>query len=317
MRLPPMNALKAFEAVSRHLSITKASQELNVSPGAISQQIKLLEDHFQKPLFIRGPRALSLTTDGAEFASVVQSALTRIAQASESLQSTKASRYLTISVTPSFGVRWLIPKLGNFHARHPKISVAVDAQSRLVDFAADKVDAAIRYGSGQYDGLQVSELHQAELVVVASPDYILRCGHFEGLDSIDGHRLIHYAPANEHLSQLHPGWPESLGLEPSTLEGRSVFYPEMHMVAAAAIYGQGLALMERILVEHDLRTGALALASNLRFESRGNYYFVTPRRAYKERELSIFERWLRETMTPDVAAVTIAPQAPLAQQASH
>lgn len=308
MRLPPMNALKAFEAVSRRLSITKASQELNVSPGAISQQIKLLEDHFQKPLFIRGPRALSLTPEGAEFASVVQSALTRIAQASEGLQSSKTSRYLTISVTPSFGVRWLIPKLGDFHARYPKISVAVDAQSRLVDFAADQIDAAIRYGGGQYDGLQVDELHQAELVVVASPDYILRNGRFLGPESLDDHRLIHYAPSSERLSRLHPGWSDVLRIEQSALEGRSVFYPEMHMVVAAAIYGHGLALTERILVEQDLETGALALASDLRFKSWGNYYFVTPRRAYKERELAIFKRWLRQTMPPEVLVVAVAPR---------
>ncbi len=220
MKLPPMNSLKAFDAVSRHLSITKAASELFVSPGAVSQQIKILEEYLQRPVFVRDARALSLTRDGAEFAAVVQGAFTKIAQASETMARAGKQRRLTISVPPSFGVRWLIPNLGRFHDLHPDISIAIDARANLVDFAEDGVDAAVRYGNGIYKGLRADDLFGADMIIVASPEYLERYGPLTDLSGLAAHRLIHYLPSDPRYSGLHATWQDIGGMR--TREGMAM-----------------------------------------------------------------------------------------------
>jgi LysR family glycine cleavage system transcriptional activator len=307
MKLPPMNSLKAFDAVSRHLSITKAAEEMLVSPGAVSQQIKILEDYLQTPLFVRGTRALSLTRDGAEFATAVQAALTRIAQASEAMSRSKMRHNLTISVPPSFGVRWLIPNLGRFHDLYPDISIAVQAKASLANFAEDGVDAAVRYGHGDYSSLKSDDLFGTDLVIVASPEYLDKYGSVRVLSELENHRLIHYLPPDPRYSGLHLTWEGLLGKRIDTNASHHMIYPEMHMVATAAVHGQGLALMEYILVERELKIGGLLRAHVASFKSPGRYYFVTPGNARPRQALTHFKDWLKQVVGPD--ATTLAGHA--------
>ena len=147
-KLPPLNALRAFEAVSRLGSVSKAAEELSVSQGAVSQQLRKLEDHFGKELFQRSANALTLTDSGEEFAAVAQQAFSEIAEASARLSGKNVLRQLHISAPPSVGAKWLLPKLGDFYRNHPDVSVVLKESLELVTFKNDGFDAAIRFADG-------------------------------------------------------------------------------------------------------------------------------------------------------------------------
>jgi len=200
MKLPPMNALRAFEAASRHLSVSKAAEELCVSQGAVSQQLRNLEDHLGRELFIRSPNSFTLSEDGETFAAVVQQSLQEIAHAAGEIAGEKAQRTLTISMSPNLAVKWLMPKLGGFYQAHPDVSVVLHESIGLVTFKNDGVDAAIRYSDGHFDGLDSVLLIRMRLFAVASPTYIAENGKLESLAKPGKHRLIEH-----HYASKEPG----------------------------------------------------------------------------------------------------------------
>ena len=181
MKLPPMNALRAFEAVSRHLSVSKAAEELCVSQGAVSQQIRNLEDHLGREMFIRSPHAFSLSEEGAAFAVVVQKALAEIASAAGEVTGAKTCHALTISIAQGIAVKWLMPRLGQFYETFPGVSVALDETANLVTFKNDGINGAVRSGNGNFDGLDSVLLFKPEKFAVASPAYIAKYGKLESI----------------------------------------------------------------------------------------------------------------------------------------
>ena len=168
-RLPPLNALRTFEAAARHLSFTKAAAELFVTQAAVSHQIKALEEHLGMPLFRRLNRALMLTDEGQALLPYVRDAFDQLAEGVRRLRQGQSSGVLTISVLPSLASTWLIPRLRDFQTRHPEIEVHMTATERLIDFAREPVDAGIRYGLGHWPGLRVERLLSAEIIPVCSP----------------------------------------------------------------------------------------------------------------------------------------------------
>ena len=173
-RLPPLNALRAFEAAARHLSFTRAAAELNVTQTAISHQIRALEERLGVRLFRRLPRGLLLTEEAQRYLPPIRDAFDQIALATERLGAVGASSTLTVSVLPSFAGKWLVPRLGRFRVAHPDLDLRISASSELVDFARDDVDVGIRMGSGRYPGLRVDRLFGESLVPVCSPDAAAR-----------------------------------------------------------------------------------------------------------------------------------------------
>jgi LysR family glycine cleavage system transcriptional activator len=167
--LPPLNALRAFEAGARHLSFTKAAEELHVTQAAISHQVKLLEQDLGVSLFRRMTRKLALTEEGRALMRVAGEALDAIAEAAERLRATPGGRTLTLSLTPTFGVKWLAHRLGRFWAAHPEIDLRLHHSIHLADFARDEVDAAVRWGGGAWPGVEAVYLMRAGLVPVCSP----------------------------------------------------------------------------------------------------------------------------------------------------
>ena len=157
-RLPPLNALRAFEAAARHMNFSRAAEELSVTPGAVSQQIQNLEDYIGAPLFKRTPKGLLLTDAAQTALPALREAFDRLAEAASLLTAAEDGRRLTVSVAPSFAAKWLVPRLGRFEAAHPEVDVWVSAGLELVDFTGGEVDLAIRYGSGRYPGLEVTRL---------------------------------------------------------------------------------------------------------------------------------------------------------------
>src|SRR5579863_7862833 len=165
-RLPPLNALRAFEAAARHLNFSRAADELSVTPGAVSQQIQNLEDYVGGALFKRTPRGLLLTDAGQTALPALREAFDRLAEASALLTAPVDGRRLTLTAAPSFAAKWLVPRLGRFEAAHPQVDVWLSADMELVDFANGEVDLAVRYGGGAYPGLEAIRLIQETVIPV-------------------------------------------------------------------------------------------------------------------------------------------------------
>ena len=189
--LPPLNSLRAFEAAARHLSFTKAAGELNVTPAAISHQIKALEEFLGVVLFRRLTRALRLTDAGQAAFPKVREGFDKLAEAVEILRAEEESKVLTVSVSPSFGAKWLVPRLDRFRAAHPDLEIRIDATDRLADFQGDNVDVALRYGMGNYPGLLVDKLFGAEMVPVCSPDLLDGPQPLQRPQDLAHHTLLH------------------------------------------------------------------------------------------------------------------------------
>src|SRR5438876_6612537 len=168
-RLPQLNALKAFEAAARHVSFTRAAEELCVTQGAVSHQVKALEDELGIKLFNRERQRLVITEAGREYLVVVRDALDRIALGTERLVQRQSSGLLTISTSPDFAAKWLVHRLGRFTKAHPDIELRISATMHHVDFAREEVDLAVRHGDGSWTGLHVERLCVEELFPVCSP----------------------------------------------------------------------------------------------------------------------------------------------------
>ena len=171
-RLPPLNALRAFEAAARHLNFSRAADELSVTPGAVSQQIQNLEDYVGASLFKRTPKGLLLTDAAQTALPALREAFDRLAEAASLLTAAVDGRRLTVSVAPSFAAKWLVPRLGLFEEAHPQVDVWLSADMEVVDFASGEIDLAIRYGGGRYPGLEVIKLMAETVIAVASPELV-------------------------------------------------------------------------------------------------------------------------------------------------
>ncbi|MDZ4320748.1 MAG: LysR substrate-binding domain-containing protein, partial [Phenylobacterium sp.] len=202
-RLPPLNALRAFEAAARHLNFSRAAEELSVTPGAVSQQIQNLEDYVGAALFKRTPKGLLLTDAAQTALPALREAFDRLAEAASLLTAAVDGRRLSITAAPSFAAKWLVPRLGKFEEAHPQVDVWLSAGMELVDLSAGEVDLAIRYGSGRYPGLEVTPLMSETVLAVASPELMARIPLNEPADLVN-HILLHDGSAE--LDASCPDW---------------------------------------------------------------------------------------------------------------
>ena len=193
-RLPPLNSLRLFEAAGRHLSFKAAAEELNLTPSAISHGVLTLEAWLGVDLFLRGNRTLTLTAAGAAYLPQVRAALEMIVGASNAVPGRKPTGRLAVSVSPTFGVRWLLPRLVRFSDRHPDIEVSVDTNHRLVEFPRDGIDVAIRMGRGDWPGLDATCLVRESLVPVCAPRLAAK---IRSADDLGGKVLLHVVDARE------------------------------------------------------------------------------------------------------------------------
>jgi LysR family glycine cleavage system transcriptional activator len=176
VKLPPLNALRAFEATARHLSVKNAADELCVTPGAVSQLLKALELHLGVKLFRRVNRGIFLTDAGQGYLPPVRNAFRQIAEASRRVAVSADTGVLTVSVTPFFAAAWLVPRLKDFQDIHPDVDLQVVTSNALVDFARDGVNVAVRHGLGRYPGLCSERVVAVEIVPVAAPTLVARLG---------------------------------------------------------------------------------------------------------------------------------------------
>jgi LysR family glycine cleavage system transcriptional activator len=294
MKLPPMNALRAFEAVSKHGGVSKAAEELCVSQGAVSQQLRNLEDYFNKELFNRGANSFTLTEEGENFAVVVQQSLQQIATAASEISREKSQTTLRISAPPSITIKWLMPKLGQFYEAHPGVSVVLDESLELVTFKNDGFDGAIRFADGKFENLNANHLITLKLYAVASPSYIEKHGQPQSIRKPSGHRLIdaYYDPKSINSQHIH--WRDLVDGNLEELDIEHQAYPDGLQSLTAAAQGQGIALLSMHLFESEVDAGNLKIISEQIYEYHNRYYFVSPTGARPNQALDDFRDWLIE-----------------------
>ena len=298
MKLPPMNALRAFEVVSRHGSVSKAADELCVSQGAVSQQLRNLEDHLGRELFIRTPNSFTLSADGEAFAVVVQQSLGEISHAAQGISKTKPRRGLTISAGPSFAQRWLMPNLEGFYESFPDVPVVIDRTLGLVTFKNDGIDGAIRATDGEdgFDGLDSVLLFQLQIFAVASPAYIAKHGMLESLAEPGKHRLI---DGNYNLKKggaSNTKWEDIVSGNQIDPAVQYESFPDYDQTLNAAVQGRGIALLPRNLLEEEIESGKIEYANSESFPSPFSLYFVSPADARPNGDLIAFRDWLVDSL---------------------
>lgn len=285
--LPSLAGLEAFEAVARHRSFTRAAEALHVTQSAVSHRVRALEVQLGVTLFTRTGRRIELTDEGRALADHVAAGFAQLRDGVARLERRKETTALTVSCSPSFAIRWLVPHLPSFRARHPDLDVRIAADDRLMPPGAEGIDACIRYGAGRYPGLAHTRLSAERIAPVCSP--ALRLEH---VSELADHVLLHDEVLREHPGRV--GWRRWLeaagvdGIDPD----RGPRFSHAHMAIEAAIAGQGVALGRTTLVRSDLDQGRLVRPFALELESALGYWFLTPR-GQPRPALRAFRAWLR------------------------
>ncbi|SMF17115.1 LysR family transcriptional regulator, glycine cleavage system transcriptional activator [Tistlia consotensis] len=295
-RLPPLNALRAFEAGARHLSFTKAAAELNVTQTAISHQVRQLEELLQVRLFRRLTRKVELTAAGRLLLPGLSEGFDRLAEAVALVERRPDERVLTVSVTPSFGSKWLVGRLPRFWRGHADIELRLHHTMELVEFGRDEVDMAVRYGSGQWPGLAADYLLSVDLLPVCSPALLERGPRLEEPADLAGHTLLH-EDDYEDWSQ----WLTIAGAE-GVEARRGPVVDDGWVLLQLAVNGEGVALGSFALVADDLAAGRLVSPFDLTLSTGAAYHVVYPQGALNDPKVRAFRDWLLQEAGRDAAA---------------
>ena len=295
-RIPPLNALRAFEAAARHLSFTKAADELNVTQAAISHQVKALEEWLGVPLFIRRNRTLLLTESGQTYAGPLSEALDTINLATARLASLDSSGTLTVSVLPSIAAKWLVPRMRLFRERHPEIEVRLSPSTHLTDFSREAVDVVLRYGRGDWPGLRADKFMTEDVFPVCSPA-LVRGPH--ALQTPDD--LRHYTLLHDDYHEDWRKWLLAAGVSEVDWD-RGPVYEDSANLLQAAIAGEGVALGRSALAADDLAEGRLIKPFDISLPVEFAYYVVAPEVNSERPKVVAFREWIIETAAAEAQA---------------
>ena len=283
-RLPPLSALRPFEAAARLEIFSRAAEELHLTHGAVSHQVRALEEHLGATLFARHGKRVALTAAGRTFAERVRGALEEIAQAADALRARREDR-LTVSVLPSFASRWLMPRLIRFMDANPKIAVNVSATTALADFSADEVDIAIRFGSGPWPPLLCEKFLDDEYFPVASPK-LYRGKLPRTPKELLGARII------REERDLWDQWFKAAGV-PFDAPRQGPSFNDSTFTLQAAARGEGIALARRSIIGEDLERGTLKRLVDVSLPSPTSYWFVSPKETASMAKVKAFRDWVR------------------------
>ena len=287
LSVPSLSALAAFEAAARHGSFTRAAEELNLTQGAVSRQIALLEQTLGLQLFERVRKRVGLTAAGAAYAEEVRDGLSRLAAATLSAMAFRGTGgLLNLASLPTFGTRWLIPRLPRFTEAHPGITINFSTRLVPFDFAHDEADAAIHFGHPVWPGARLHRLMGEEVVPVAAPALLARAGIAEAADLL---RLPLLQQSTR--PRAWASWLEQQGLSRDKLVMGPRF-EQFAMVSQAAVAGLGVAIVPRFLIEEELRSGALAVAVDRPARGPEGYYLVYPEAKATLPAVVAFRDWL-------------------------
>ncbi len=297
-----LNALRAFEASARHQSFSLAAQELNVTPAAVGQLVRTLEDWLGSPLFVRSTsgRARLVTTEVAEQALPdIRAGLERLAVGLERLRSGSAGGVLTVTVSPAFAAKWLLPRIERFQAAWPETDLRLDTSLKPVDFVAQRIDVGVRYGRGQWPGLAAEKLMDEEVYPVCAPA-LLATATLQAPGDLRGQVLIHDQSVDTSTGFASwQAWLRHAGVQGVPTD-RGLRINNSAAVLQAAIDGQGVALARSVMAHDDLAAGRLVrLFPQVRLESTLAYYVVYRPECIAQPKVAAFRDWLlREAHGP-------------------
>jgi len=309
-RLPPLNALRAFEAAARHLSFTKAAEELFVTQAAISHQVKALEETLGVNLFRRFNRRLMLSDAGQIYLPALSEALDQIEIATRRLRAAEETGPLKVTVANSFAAKWLLPRMPTFRERHPQIDVMVSASDKLIDFSRDDFDMGVRFGFGHYPGLRTDLMFEDEVFPVCSPKLLEGDHPLRTPADLRHHTLLHddIGPFREL-----PDWPfwlktAGVGNDSGIDVERGPMFSHSSLVIQAAVEGQGVALARASLVGLDMEAGRLVRPFGPNLKSKYACYVVAPENTADRPKIKAFREWLFDEVRARPGAVI--PAAP-------
>ncbi|CUH62840.1 Gcv operon activator [Thalassovita gelatinovora] len=283
--LPSIASLRALEALDRLGSATAAAEELNQTQSAVSRQLQALEAQLGTSLIIRERKTMRLTPAAKEYAATIRGALQTIAQASLKVQVNPRGGSLNLAILPTFGMRWLVPRLPDFAARHPEITINMATRLKPFDFAFEPFDAAIHFGNAEWPGTSHLKLRPENMLPVCAPQVLNNVTVAHPRDLLDL-PLLHIETRPTAWSQ----WFDSYGVSPGTVSG--TIFDQFSTILQAAIHGLGVALMPDYLVQQDLKNGNLVVAYGGATRPLGAYYLVWPTERSEDRSLKIFRTWL-------------------------
>ncbi len=283
-RLPPLNALRAFEAAARHDSFTGAAAELHVSHAAISRHVRGLEARLGVTLFRKASRGVALTEGGARYLEAVGRAFDEIAAATEALADS-THRQISVSAEPAFAAKWLVHRLGRFRERHPEIDVFLEPSPLLVDLEKGEADLAIRYGAGGWPGVRQDLLVQSRCYPVGHPSLLRRHGRPKAAADLLRWTLLH-----EDGGERWHRWFAAAGL-PAADARRGPRLLDTGLAIDAALAGQGVALADDFLIEEELHAGELVKLSDCAIGDAA-YYLLTLGRGRRRKPIMAFRDWL-------------------------
>ncbi|MBN8980856.1 MAG: transcriptional regulator GcvA [Rhizobiales bacterium] len=291
-RLPSLNGLRAFEAAARHLSFTLAAQELNVTQTAISHQIRRLEEELGLKLFERKSRSLVLTPKASEYLPGIRAAFQDLRFATDRLLRKDDDKVLTLSMITSLATKWLLPRLPAFQQMHPDIDVRITTSTALVDFRGGDVDAAIRYGRGQWAGLRAEWLMADELFPVCSPALLEGPNALKKPEDLARFTLLHTSGYVEDWRV----WLTAAGLPADIAKNPGLTFDLSLMTVQAAVDGIGVAIGHTAFVQDDIAKGRLVAPFDITLPEDAGYYFVAPQQNTKVPKIAAFRDWLMKTV---------------------
>jgi LysR family glycine cleavage system transcriptional activator len=284
--IPPLNALKAFDAAARHLSVKMAADELCVTPGAISQLLKSLEAHLGVKLFKRVTRGIFLTDAGRDYLPAVRNAFRQIADATRRVRSSADDGMLTVSATPFFTSSWLVPRMQSFRESNPDIDLQIVTSSALADFSRSSVDVAVRHGVGRYPGLRSDHIVAVEMVAVASAGLVERLGAPRCAADLVG--WPHVQDADRKGWSL---WFQANGVE-EFRSPRGPSFDDSSLILKAILSSHGAGLLPAAMIAAELASGDLVQLLDATLIDDLAYYLVCPEHTQDNRKVAIFRNWI-------------------------
>ncbi|MGY5958662.1 LysR substrate-binding domain-containing protein [Kosakonia sp. BK9b] len=286
-RLPPLTAIRAFDAVARHASFKRAADEIGVTPTAISHQIRILEASLDQRLFTRSARAVTLTAAGEILFRASGNIFATLREAVDTIASVGQTAALTLSTTSNFLTNWLVPRLPSLQRQHPALELRLHSSTGLVDVRSGMADCAIRYSMQADESLDNTLLYRDHFVLVASPQLAL-----QSLEDLAGLTLFHIE--NRHVPTPEPDWAHwkaAFGPVNLSVQSGIRFDDETHAIQAA-IAGQGVLLASELLIQNALAQKLLRIAAPGKLPG-GNYYFVTSHEKAQRQDVQQIKQWLQ------------------------
>ncbi len=298
MRLPPLNAIRAFESAARLGGFARSAQELNVTPAAVSHQVKLLEEHLGLQLFNRLPRGLEITSAGQELLPDVAKGFAHLARAVGAVSGGQLAGRLTVSAAPSFATLWLTPRLGAFTDAYPDIQLRLLASDSAPNLDLGRVDVRLPYGIGNFPGLKAKLLMPETIFPVCSPS-LLNQKPLRRFSDLSEHTLLHdIDTGTDEPTMTWARWLRDAGLEPGP-SLRHIEFSNSILLTEAAVQGQGVALGRMTLVRSHLETGRLVRPFKVSRPGDYAHYFVTTEAGAERPRVKVFLDWLEREVRND------------------